>query len=170
MTREEWNASASRGSVPAVHDDGCRVLALDVIEGRRVFCSDWILSDHLRCSDGTQDEIDRVKKAIDDGVIEYVEYGFEDEEEFSSQADYFLPGQLWRHHAIQEACKIDDDYRCIVIGMLKGYSDDDINAFIKRNYEDDGRGWTCFWRRGKDVYEKAMKDWELAYNWVRGKR
>jgi len=156
MTSREYELSAKRGKVPAAHMDGLRPMAMDILRGKRVICCDIspenLVSYYSLMGDSIMaDQARGIVAAVADGRL----LAFTEENE----GTYCLPGQEWRVMALEAVC--DDNapenvaFNACLIGILLGYSDDDINAFHHR------LGWTV---------TEVNLEWKDAWDWLRGTR
>jgi hypothetical protein len=156
MTEDEFVASACRGSVPSVRDDGSRVLAWDVLSRLRPTCNDWTLntlkSDHQWFQ---PDVVSLVEQCVNDGTLCYEvdEPYYPDTAPNLMTAEYFWPDQRWRHEAIREARILTKRFKHFVLGLLRAYPQHDIHAYALRNWS--------------EPYASAMIAWEKAYDWLR---
>jgi hypothetical protein len=163
LTEAEWIASATQGTVPSVRDDGMRVLALDILKGVRPICNDWVpeLLRRQIVDDNQQDDIDIVLAAVEDGVLccdrdeldppnrgQYITGWFD----HYITAEYFLPAERWRRENIVKARQITTRSKHIVLGLLRDYSIDNINAYILRNFD--------------NPYKSAIIGWDKARDWA----
>lgn len=162
MTTAEYEASAARGKVPAAVMDGLRPMAMDILMGRRVICCDVgpdRLVDHYgewNFEIGPAEKLRKIRLEDSREVVAAVKDGRLRAMENEEDATYFLPGQEWRVLALEEACsEAEGSFNSCLIGMLLGYSDDDINAFHHR------LEWTA---------EEVTEEWAAAWKWIRGIR
>ncbi len=141
--------------MPAVPDDGMRILALDVLAGLRPTCNDWKLEELPEIAKHAG-EVSVVKTAIKNGDLCYDPDDYPcvvDQYGTFLTAEYFLPTERWRRDAIREAAtRVKNKSMHVIIGMLRDYSADNINAYIKRNWA--------------DPYRRANIAWEKAYDWL----